>query len=100
MKPMTFKSDLEWESDYENHRFSFKEWGNFLDFFRLDPDMVVTVPSNAVDENGVRERERKIRLADLPKFKSGANSVKLSVQTANKLVKFDTAGAQFKAKAE
>ena len=97
---MTFKSDLEWESDYKHHRFSFKEWSNFLQFFRLDPDMIVTIPSRAVDENGNRTKEQKIRLADLPKFKSGANSVKLSVQTANKLVKFDTVGSSFQAMAE
>ena len=97
---MLFKSDLEWESDYKHHRFSFKEWANFMSFFRLDPDMLVTVPSRAVDENGVRTKEQKIRLADLPKFKSGVGGVKLSVQTANKLVKFDTVGASFQAMAE
>jgi len=97
---MVFKSDLEWESDYQHHRFSFKEWTNFLNFFRLDPDMMVTVPSRAVDENGNRAKEQKIRLRDLPKHKSGATSMKLAVQTANKLVKFEAAGASFQAKAE
>ena len=97
---MLFKSDLEWNSQYEQYRFSFKEWGNFLNFFRLDPDMEVTIPSRAIDENGVRAKEQKIRLRDLPKFKSSAGSVKFSVQTQNKLVKFDTVGASFQPKGE
>jgi len=97
---MIFKSDLEWETDYQHHNFSFKEWDNFLNFFRLDPNMEVVVPSRAVDENGKREKEKKIRLADLPKHKSGASAVKFSVQTQNKLVKFNAAGQKFQPIAE
>lgn len=94
---MLLKSDLEWESDYEKHTFSFKEWPKFLMFFRLDGNMLVTVPSRIVGDGGVKMGEQKIRLADLPKFKAGINATKLSIQTADKLIKFDTAGATFKA---
>ena len=97
---MVLKSELEWESDYQHHRFSFKEWGNFINFFRLDPNMEVVVPSRAVDENGNRAKEQKIRLRDLPKHKSGATSIKLAVQTQNKLVKFEAVGKDFQAKKE
>jgi hypothetical protein len=97
---MQFKSDLEWESDYEKYRFSFKEWGNFLNFFRLDPDMMVTVPARGYDEKGERVTERKIRLRDLPKHKSGAGAVRFSIRTRNKLVKFDASGAVFQPKGE
>lgn len=94
---MLLKSDLEWDSEYENHRFSFKEWANFLSFFRLNGDQMVTVPLRIVGEDGVKMGEQKIRLADLPKFKAGLNSIKLSIQTADKLIKFDTVGTSFKA---
>lgn len=94
---MLIHSDLEWDSEYEKHSFSFKEWPKFLMFFRLDGDMLVTVPSRIVGEHGTKMGEQKIRLADLPKYKAGLNSVKLSVQTADKLIKFDTVGASFKA---
>ena len=94
---MLLKSDLEWDSEYEKHTFSFKEWPKFLMFFRLNGDTLVTVPSRVVNEHGTQMKEQKIRLADLPKYKSGINSVKLSVQTENKLINFNTAGASFKA---
>ncbi len=97
---MLLKSDLEWDNEYAKHSFSFKEWPKFLMFFRLDGEMLVSVPSRGVSADGTPTREQKIRLADLPKFKAGLNSVKLSVQTENKLIKFDTAGASFKALAK
>ncbi len=93
---MLIQSDLEWDSEYEKHSFSFKEWPKFLMFFRLDGNMLVTVPSRVVDADGTHMRDQKIRLADLPKFKAGLNSVQLSIQTADKLIKFDTVGARFK----
>lgn len=95
---MQLHSDIEWESDYQRHRFSFKEWGNFLSFFRLDPNLTVSVPSRAVDENGVRLKEQKIRLRDLPKHKSGGSRIKFTVQTVGKLVTFETSGQEFQAK--
>ena len=95
---MKLNSELEWESDYKHHRFSFKEWGNFLSFFRLDPDMVVSIPSRAVDENGNRAKEQKVRLRDLPKHKSSGARMKFSIQTVNKLVEFEAAGPDFMAK--
>lgn len=97
---MLLKSDLEWDSEYDKHSFSFKEWPKFLMFFRLDGNMLVSVPMRVVGAKGVEMREQKIRLADLPKHKPGLNSVKLAVQTADKLVKFDTVGASFKASAK
>lgn len=81
MTHMRFKSGLEWNSPYEQYRFSFKEWVNFLSFFRLDPDMEVAVPSRVSDENGVRVKERKIRLRELPARRPGESALKFSVQT-------------------
>ncbi len=97
---MLLKSDLEWDSEYAKHSFSFKEWPKFLMFFRLDGNMLVTVPARGVASDGSKMREQKIRLADLPKYKAGLNSIKLSIQTENQLVKFDTLGASFKAMAK
>jgi hypothetical protein len=97
---MLLKSDLEWDEEYEKHSFSFKEWPKFLMFFRLSGDSLVTVPTRVVGDKGTEMRDQKIRLADLPKHKAGLNSIKLSVQTQNKLVKFDTVGASFKALAK
>lgn len=93
---MIFKSDREWLSDYEKHRFSFKEWANFLDFFRLNGNQLITIPSRIVNDAGTPAREQKIRLADLPKYKSGISNLKFSIQTENKLVSFDTAGPFFR----
>ncbi len=97
MKPIVFKSDREWLTDYEKHRFSFKEWANFLDFFRLNGNQLITIPTRLVNDAGTPEREQKIRLADLPKYKSGIGNFKFSVQTENKLISFDTTGPVFKA---
>ena len=97
MKPIIFQSDREWLPDYEKHRFSFKEWANFLDFFRLNGNQLITIPSRVLKDDGAPAREQKIRLADLPKFKAGISNLKFSVQTENKLVSFDTTGPIFKA---
>ena len=66
-------------------------------FFRLDGDMLITIPSRRVNDDGSKAKEQKIKLSDLPKYKSGISGLKFSVQTENKLVTFDTAGAFFKA---
>lgn len=96
MKRLELQSDREWLAYYESHRFSFKEWDNFLDFFYLDRKQQVVVPSRAIGEDGTRMKERQVKLADLPKFKSGLGGLILAVQTENKLVTFDTAGPIFK----
>lgn len=97
MAPMIFQSEREWHSFYESHRFSFKEWENFLMFFRLDGDMLITIPSRRVNDDGTKAKEQKIKLRDLPKYKGGISGLKFSVQTENKLVSFDTTGPYFKA---
>ena len=97
MAPMIFQSEREWHAFYEGHRFSFKEWENFLMFFRLDGDMLITIPSRRVNDDGTPERLQKIKLRDLPKYKGGLPKLKIGVQTENKLVTFDTTGPVFKA---
>lgn len=97
MAPLIFNSEREWHAFYESHRFSFKEWENFLMFFRLDGNMMITIPSRRLNDDGSKAKEQKIKLRDLPKFKGGIANLKFHVQTENKLVTFDTAGAYFKA---
>jgi hypothetical protein len=94
---LMFESEREWHTFYESHRFSFKEWDNFLMFFRLDGDMAITVPSRRLGDDGKPEKELTIKLRDLPKHKGGIANLKLGVQTENKLVTFETSGAFFKA---
>ena len=97
MHTLNLTSEREWHTFYESHRFSFKEWENFLMFFRLDGNMLITIPSRRVNDDGSKAKEQKIRLIDLPKYKGGITNLKFSVQTENKLVTFDTTGPVFKA---
>lgn len=97
MAPIILQSEREWHSFYESHRFTFKEWENFLMFFQLDGNTLITIPSRRVNDDGTKAKEQKIKLSDLPKFKGGISGLKFHVQTENKLVTFDTTGAFFKA---